>query len=257
VVWHIREILPPGLRRRWFASRLRSDATKIVTVSEAVARWLHEEGLGECVEVVYNGVKPPPKLPNRTTAREEFGLKGEGKVVGLFGQLVEHKGALDFVSGAHRAVAADPTLQFLIAGYGRAAFMERVRSEIASGPAAERIRLVPPQDEIWPLLAAVDVVALTTRWPDPLPRVVMEAMGVGLPVVAYGGGGVDEMVVDGETGLLCEVGDVAGLVEAWLRLCRDAALRCRFGDAGSRRARDRFSLARHVDCMEAVLRTVI
>jgi hypothetical protein len=34
-------------------------------------------------------------------------------------------------------------------------------------------------------------------------------------------------------------------------------LRCRFGDAGSRRARDRFSLARHVDCMEAVLRTVI
>jgi len=257
VVWHIREILPPGRRRRWFAGRLRSDATRIVAVSEAVARWLREEGLGECVEVVYNGVDPPPKLPNRTTAREEFGLKGEGTVVGLFGQLVEHKGALDFVSGAHRAVAADPSLQFLIAGYGRAAFMERVRSEIASGPAAESIRLVPPQDEIWPLLAAIDVVALTTRWPDPLPRVVMEAMGVGLPVAAYGGGGVDEMVVDEETGLLCEAGDVGGLVEAWLRLCRDAAMRRRFGEAGSRRARDRFSLARHVDCMEAVLRTVI
>ena len=117
--------------------------------------------------------------------------------------------------------------------------------------------MVPPQDEIWPLLAAVDVVALTTRWPDPLPRVVMEAMSVGLPVVAYGGGGVDEMVVDGETGLLCAAGDVTGLVEAWLRLSRDAALRRRFGDAGSRRARDRFSLARHVDCMEAALRTVI
>jgi glycosyltransferase involved in cell wall biosynthesis len=257
VVWHIREILPPGRRRRWFAGRLRFDATKIVAVSEAVAGWLREEGLGERVEVVYNGVDPPLQLPDQTTAREEFRLKDEGTVVGLFSQLVEHKGALDFVRAAHRAVAAEPTLQFLIAGYGRTAFMERVRSEIASGPAAERIRLVAPQDEIWPLLAAVDTVALTTLWPDPLPRVVMEAMSVGLPVVAYGGGGVDEMVVDGETGLLCAAGDVAGLVEAWFRLSRDAALRRRFGDAGSRRARDRFSLARHVDCMEAVLGNVI
>lgn len=257
VVWHIREILPSGRRRRWFADRLRSDATKIVAVSEAVAGWLREEGLDELVEVVYNGVDPPPQPPNRTTVREEFKLKGEGTVVGLFSQLVEHKGAFDFVRAAHRAVTAEPTLQFLIAGSGPPAFVRRVRSEIASGSGAGCIRLVAPQDEIWPLLAAVDVVALTTRWPDPLPRVVMEAMSVGLPVVGYSGGGVDEMVVDGETGLLCAAGDVTGLVEAWLRLSRDAALRRRFGDAGSLCARDRFSLARHVDCMEAALRTVI
>jgi glycosyltransferase involved in cell wall biosynthesis len=257
VVWHIREILPSGRRRRWFAGRLRSDATKIVAVSEAVAEWLREEGLGDRVEVVHNGVDPPLQLPDDTIARQEFGLKAEGPVVGLFSQLVEHKGTLDFVRAAHRAAAAEPTLQFLIAGRGPAGFVDRLRAEIASGAGAGCIRLVPPQDEIWPLLAAVDTVALTTLWPDPLPRVVMEAMSVGLPVVAYSGGGVDEMVVDGDTGLLCAAGDVTGLVEAWLRLSRDAALRRRFGDAGSRRVRDRFSLTRHVDCMEAVLRRVI
>ena len=253
VVWHIREILPPGRRRRWFVGRLRSNATKIIAVSEAVAGWLREEGLRERVEVVHNGVDPPPQLPDRTTAREEFGLEAEGTVIGLFSQLVEHKGPLDFVRAAHHVVATEPNLQFLIAGSGRPAFVERVRSEIASGPAAERIRLVPPQDEIWSLLATVDIVALTTRWPDPLPRVVMEAMAAGIPAVAYRGGGVDEMVVDGETGLLCEAGDVEGLVAAWLRLSRNARLRRRFGDAGSRRACDRFSLSRHIDCMEAVL----
>ena len=250
VVWHIREILPSGRRRRWFADRLRSDATKIVAVSEAVAGWLREEGLGECVEVVYNGVDPPPQLPDRTTAREEFRLKDEGTVVGLFSQLVEHKGALDFVRAAHRAVVAEPTLQFLIAGSGPPAFVQRVRFEIASGPAAERIRLVPPQDEIWPLLAAVDVVALATRWPDPLPRVVMEAMAAALPVVAYDGGGVAEMVAAGETGIVLPSGNVEDLGAAMLELAGDEELRRRFGDAGCQRAGDLFSVDEHVNRME-------
>ena len=253
VVWHIREILPSGRRRRWFADRLRSDATKIVAVSEAVAGWLREEGLGELVEVVYNGVDSPPQLPDRTTAREEFRLKDEGTVVGLFSQLVEHKGALDFVRAAHRAVATKPTLQFLIAGSGPPAFVERVRGEIAAGQAAESIRLIPPQDEIWPLLAAVDVVALTTRWPDPLPRVVMEAMAAALPVVAYDGGGVAEMVAAGDTGMVLPSGNVEGLGAAMIELAGDEELRRRFGDAGCRRAGDLFSVERHVDRMERAL----
>jgi glycosyltransferase involved in cell wall biosynthesis len=224
-----------------------------VAVSEAVARWLREEGLGERIEVVHNGVDSPPQLPDRATAREELGLKSEGTTVGLFSQLVEHKGALDFVRAAHLAAANNPNLCFLIAGSGRPAFVKQLRGEIEAGPAAERIRLVPPQDEIWPLLAAVDVVALTTQWPDPLPRVVMEAMAVGLPVVAYDGGGVPEMVAAGETGVVLPSGDVEGLGAAMLELAGDEDQRRRLGDAGCRRARRHFSVDDHVDRMERSL----
>ncbi len=139
-------------------------------------------------------------MPEQAAAREAFGLPVDGCVVGLFSQLVEHKGALDFVRAAHQAESENPDLWFLIAGHGPARFVERLRGAISGGPAADRIRLVPPQPEIWPLLAAVDVAAITTLWPDPLPRVVMEAMAVGKPVAGYAGGGVPEMVVDGETG---------------------------------------------------------
>ncbi|MCU0234946.1 MAG: glycosyltransferase [Thermoanaerobaculales bacterium] len=103
VVWHLHEILPPGLRRRCFARRLRRDATRIVAVSEAVASWLREEGLGGRVEVVLNGVAPPAAMPERGAARVQFGLPPEACVVGLFSQLVPHKGALDFVRAAHLA----------------------------------------------------------------------------------------------------------------------------------------------------------
>ena len=254
VVWHLREILPPGQRRRWFAGRLRRDATRIVAVSEAVAGWLRDEGLGDLVSVVHNGVEAPDRMPDRGAAREAFSLPADCCVVGLFSQLVEHKGALDFVQAAHRAGSENTRLWFLIAGHGPARFARQLHDAITAGPAADRIRLVPPQPEIWPLLGAVDVAAVTTLWPDPLPRVVMEAMAMCKPVVGYSGGGVPEMVVDGETGLLCASGDVGGLAAAFGRLAGDDDLRLRMGEAGYFRARELFSVERHVDRMEAVLK---
>lgn len=256
VVWHVREILPPGGRRRWFASRLETHATRIVAVSEAVASWLREEGLGELVEVVHNGVDPPREVEDRVVAQRRLDLPSDGVVFGLFSQLVEHKGALEFVRAAHRAVVANPTLAFLIAGHGPPGFVRRLHRDIAGGPAAGRIRVVPPRDEIWDLLAAVDAVTLTTEWPDPLPRVVMEAMSVGLPVLAYDDGGVPEMVLDGETGRLSPSGDVDRLARGMLELAEDESLRRRFGEAGRRRSRGLFSVERHIDRMETVLESV-
>jgi glycosyltransferase involved in cell wall biosynthesis len=99
----------------------------------------------------------------------------------------------------------------------------------------------------------VDVLALTTLWPDPLPRVVMEAMAAGRPVVAYEGGGVPEMVVNGDTGLLCAPGDVDELSSAMAHLAGKEGLRQRMAEAGARRAREHFSVERHLHRMEAVL----
>ena len=254
VVWHIREILPPGIRRRWFAGRLRRDATRIVAVSEAVAGWIRDEGLGDRVDVVYNGVEAPDQALDRAGAREFFDLPATACVFGLFGQLVEHKGALDFVQAAHRFGSEDADSRYLIAGSGPARFVARLERAIADGPVADRIHLLPPQPDIWPLLAAVDVATITTLWPDPLPRVVMEAMAVGRPVVGYGGGGVPEMVVDGETGSLCRPGDVGGLATAFERLAENRDLRRRMGDAALVRARELFSIDRHVSRMEEILR---
>jgi glycosyltransferase involved in cell wall biosynthesis len=253
VVWHVHEILPPGARRRWFAGRLHRDADRIVAVSEAVAGWMRAEGLGGSLEVVHNGVEIPDSLSDRASARARFDLPPGATVFGWFGQLVHHKGAVDFVRAAHRVAERGSDTWFLIAGHGSSSFVGTLRSEIESGPAAERIRIVPPQPEIWELMAAVDVLALTTLWPDPLPRVVMEAMAVGKPVVAYANGGVPEMVVDGETGMLCPPSDVAGLTSAILELTNDKGLRGQFGEAGRRRARADFSAERHLDRMERVL----
>jgi glycosyltransferase involved in cell wall biosynthesis len=253
VVWHLREILPRGPRRRWFASILRRRADRLVAVSEAVAGWLREEGLGDRVEVVHNGVAAPRKLASAADARRGLGIPPGECVVGLLGQLLPHKGVLELVRAGHRAVAEEPGLRFVIAGDGPVWFRKRVESEIEAGPGASRISLVPPQKDVWRLMAAVDVVAVTTLTPDPLPRVVLEAMAVGRPVIAFDGGGVGEMVVDEETGLLVQSGDIEGLVHGLRLLARDPELRAGLGAAGAERVARHFSFRLHLDRMERVL----
>jgi glycosyltransferase involved in cell wall biosynthesis len=227
-----------------------------VAVSEAVAGWVREEGLGDRVEVVYNGVDRPTVDFDRLALRDRFGLPPKAVVVGLFSQLVVHKGALDLARAAHTAFAENSDLHFLIAGHGPDSFADELEREIAAGPAAGCIHVVPPQADIWELLAAVDVLALPTLWPDPLPRAIMEAMAAGRPAVAYESGGVPEMVINGETGLLCRPGDVQALARAILEMAGDDRLRNRCGEAGRKRARDFFSVALHIERMETVLEAV-
>ncbi len=252
VVWHIREILPPGRRRRWFAGKLRSHAVRIVAVSEAVASWLRDEGLADRVRVIYNGVEPPRTEIDRSQARARLGLEDEGCLIGLFGQILPHKGAREFVEAAEVACASEPSLRFVLAGPGSPEFVAEIRRRIAGKP----IRLLPPQPTTDTLLAACDIASLTTITPDPLPRTILEAMAAGRPVVSFRTGGAGELVEDGRTGLLIDTGDTDALAAAFVNLARDPAGRTRFGSAGRLRAAERFSLTGHVESMEALFREV-
>ena len=78
-------------------------------------------------------------------------------------------------------------------------------------------------------------------WPEPSGLVALEAMAMGKPVIASRTGGLAEIVVDGETGLLVGRGDVDGLRGALALLMADPELRARFGEAGRRRVAQHFS----------------
>jgi glycosyltransferase involved in cell wall biosynthesis len=254
VVWHVREILPPGPRRRWFARRLRRDATRIVAVSEAVAGWISDEGLAEKVSVIHNGVGIPADGFDGLAMRDGMGLPATGVVVGFLGGMAVHKGAGDLVRAGERAIAAAPELHFVIPTYGPAAEIDALRTRVTASAAAGHFHLIPPLEDVFRLLAAVDIVAFTSIWPDSLPRVVMEAMAAGRPVAAYRTGGVPEMVADGETGFMVETGEVEALAERMVRLAGDPELRRRMGAAAAARARAEFSVASHVDAMERILK---
>ncbi len=253
VAWFIREIMPPGGRRRLFAARLRRDARRIAAVSEATAAWLREEGLGDRCEVIPNGVAVPDEPPDAAAARRALGLPADGCMVGLFGQILPHKGVDLFLQAAAIALRSQADLRFAIAGRGRRGYVERLRRAVDGSPLAARLHWLPPQEDGRRLVEAADIVCLTTTAPDPLPRTVLEAMAARRPVAAFRSGGTPEMVGDGVTGALAEVADVPGLAAQIVRLGRDPALRRALGEAGARRARDAFSIDRHVERVERML----
>jgi glycosyltransferase involved in cell wall biosynthesis len=104
------------------------------------------------------------------------------------------------------------------------------------------------------VLASVDAVAVPSTRPDPLPNSALEALAAGRPVVAAAHGGLTEIVKEGETGFLIEPGNPQALATALRRLADDPDLRTRMGEAAAADARERFTVDRMLDEIEALYR---
>jgi glycosyltransferase involved in cell wall biosynthesis len=117
----------------------------------------------------------------------------------------------------------------------------RLEQEIRALGVTERVRLVGERYDVPQLLAEADVFALSSA-SEGMPVSVLEAMAAGLPVVSSRVGGVPELVVDGETGILVRPGDASALAAALSSLIADPAERRRLGAAGRARAEERFDL---------------
>jgi glycosyltransferase involved in cell wall biosynthesis len=112
-------------------------------------------------------------------------------------------------------------VRLLIAGDGP----ERARLEAAAGERVEFLGPLP-RAEVLGLLRAADAAILTSAWEN-FPHGVVEALAVGTPVIATRTGGVAEVVVDGENGLLVEPGDAVAFADAVRRYLADDDLRAR------------------------------
>ncbi len=115
-----------------------------------------------------------------------------------------------------------------------------------------------PVDDVRDHLRWADVLVLTSRT-EGLPGVLLEASAAGVPVVAFGVGGVSEAIADGVTGYVIEPGDEKAMALALDRLANDEALRASFAQSGRAHVRSHFLLSqaldRYVAALDGFLRT--
>jgi glycogen synthase len=100
-------------------------------------------------------------------------------------------------------------------------------------PDGAQMHLEWPHERVLAAYRRCLAAVLPSVWPDPCPTTVLEAMASGRPVVTTSTGGMVDMIVDGESGLLVPAGDAPGLAAAMGRLLADGDLRARLG-AGAR-----------------------
>jgi glycosyltransferase involved in cell wall biosynthesis len=176
--------------------------------------------------------------PERALPARRHGLP---RIVFL-GQLVERKGIHVLVEAMH-ALRGEAEL-LLVGGDWRASgYPADVRALARRLGVDDSITFEDHRGDVGAILSTADVLVLPS-FAEARPRTIIEAMTLGIPVVATSVGGVPSLVEDGRTGLLVPAGDAAALGSALGRLVRSPELRGRMGDAAARHAANEFSAAR-------------
>lgn len=210
--------------------------------------------------VVYDGLplEPAPNREDCLQARQALGLPTDKVIVIFAGQIIERKGVQDLL---HAWARLPPELQaaaeLIIVGDdldGRGAY--RLRMEQLAGELRVPARFVGFQKNVGVWLKAADIATVPSHV-EPLGNATLEAMAAALPVIGGKVGGIPEMVVHEETGLLVPPRDPERLAQALTRVLLNAEERRRFGRQGRQRCEERFSLPAHVQAVLHEYRRVL
>lgn len=207
---------------------------RFIAISHAVRDALVRGGVDPArIDVVYSGV-PAPHVEARRDWRRECGWPDDTVLCGVVGAMTVEKGVGLLDEIARRLPDEDRSAARLVLLGGAAAGTVQI-----GGVDAYRAGFV---DAVHPAMAGLDVLWHPAT-SEGLGTAVIDAMALGVPPVAFRVGGLPELVVDGQTGLLVEPGDVAAFSAAAATLIRDSALRHRLAASGPGRAAE-FSVAR-------------
>ncbi|MFN7925811.1 MAG: glycosyltransferase family 4 protein [Bryobacteraceae bacterium] len=229
-VWHVRDIFPESAMMRRLITLGCKVATKILTVSGAVARQLPDRSK---VEVLYNAVE----LPRGAEPSGERLEKAGPKTIGYVGRLDPRKGLDTLVDAVRIVRRSDPEVRLLVAGDGPG----------GAGLDEPFVTRLPFQREMEPVWKRIDVAVTPSVEPDAFPRSVIEAMSYAKPVIGAATGGIPEAIEHGTNGYLFRPGDAAELAGKLLDMLAAPERARRMGRAGRLACERRFSAEAQVD----------
>lgn len=237
-------IFPKRLARLWLAAAYRC-SDQVVAVSDYIAALVPPSAK---LRRIYDAIDTKLAVGTRVGVRSD---------VVQVGNYIPGKGQDDALD-AFLAIAADfpeSRLCFFGGDMGldkNRAFRGRLEARARSSGFGDRIMFGDFAADLGSALATAAVAVNLSR-SESFSLTCLEAGQLGLPVVAYRSGGPEEIIVDGVTGYLCEIGDVAAVAQALRRLLADPAHGERMGQAAAVHVADKFSPARFVDQIRQLL----
>jgi len=205
--------------------------------------------------VVHDGVEALPPLP------EIPPLSGAAPIIGLVGRITRWKGQHVFLRAAAGILKSFPNARFQIVGaalFDEKPYEAEIQALTDSLNISHAVEFTGFRPDVADLVARMDIVVHASITGEPFGQVIIEAMAAGRPVIATRGGGVPEIIIDNESGLLVPMGDADEMCRAACRLLRNPHLAREIGAAGRRRVASSFLIrhtaARMKDIYAAVLR---
>ncbi len=199
------------------ADVLLSDSRQAIDVYQ---RWLFHPHPRPVV--IPNGIFVPVTDHTREDTRRYFSLPEDPsvRIIAQVSRLVPYKGHRVLLDAARKVLTQEPRTAFLICGYAKPpAYRDELVQYAAHLGIADRVRIAGYPGSIGDVWAAVDIHAHASLL-DSSPIAIHESMAFALPIVATRVGGIPDLVIEEDTGLLVESGDADALANALLRLLR-------------------------------------
>ncbi len=248
---------PARQGQRWAFDKALQRASRVITVSEALRRDLlvaYPEVMARST-TIYNGVETHIAVSRRRSEiRAEHALPTDGPLVGMVARLAPQKGILEFIRAARLVADSHPSVAFALAGDGP--LKDDATKLSGELRLSERMRFLGHIDWVRELISAMDVLVISSL-SEGSSVVAMEAMALQRPVVATSVGGVPEVVIEGDTGMLVSPGDAEALAGAVIEMLRDPERARQMGERGRQRAVREFDISDMIERTKAVYADVI
>ena len=230
---------------------------KMICVSEGVKNSFIRQGVdkSKCV-VVYNGIdiETVPKA-SRQDIRKTWGISDKDILIGTVGSLIKRKRIMDLIEAtAIVAKRSEHPIKCMIIGKGPE--KENLMTKVKERNLDSRIIFTDFQSDAISYINALDIFVMPSE-KEGLPRVILEAMLMGKPVIASDITGPSELVVDGETGFLVPVGKTEAIAGAILRLIENPASREQMGEKAKERIIKNFPIEKYINDVKTVFAEVL
>lgn len=223
-------------------------STRVICISQPLVELWIQSNLAprEKIRKIYSGIEIMDfkRKYNRSKIRTQLGLKPGQIAVGQVSKLWEGKGHEDIMNACPKLIEQIPDLKVFFIGNGP--ICEKLQSMVDKKGLQNTIVFLGHCDNVPEITSALDIAVLASHF-EGMGRVVLEAMAVGLPVVATRVGGIPDLVVDQKTGILIDSHSPQQLAHGILLLATNQELRKNMGSAGQKRVDKRFSASTMVE----------
>lgn len=206
------------------------------------------------VEVLEHGVvveEVRAMARHRDEVRAELGIDGSEVVFGTVANFRREKAYEVMLQAAQRAMRTEPSIRFVTVGQGP--LEDEMRALHARLDLGDRFLMLGYREDAVRIMSSFDAFTLSSRH-EGLPVALMDALALGLPVVATRAGGLPDAIDDGVEGRLVPIDDPDALADAYVEVARAPSLRRAMGEAAGKRALD-FDITAAANRLEEIYAT--
>jgi glycosyltransferase involved in cell wall biosynthesis len=204
--------------------------------------------------LIRNGVDLQEVLSENRRVTEPVFISNGEKRIGYVGQVAYRKNLGAMIDAFDLFYHDHKNIRLLIIGEGR--MRDALQSKAKMLASADRIEFLGYRSDRLRFVKELDLFCMTSSL-EGIPRCMMEAMAMGVPVAAFDIPGVDKLIMHEKTGLLAPYGDIAALKKCWERILFNDEFAKKLAENGKKHIQDNFSAKRMADEYTALYQEMI